>query len=354
MCIPMRFIFSLFTTCLLLALSVSLSGCSSDAQSKEPDTEEIEPSVPVEAASVTTGEIAAYFSGTASLEAEDEAMVVARAGGVVEQIFVEEGDYVQEGQTLAQLEGERLKLELDRVQMTLDQQKRIYERNEELHAKQLVSEEEYERVKSEYEAQQAAHDLAALELEYTTIRAPFSGVVSERMVKVGNMVATHEPAFRLTDFDPLLAVMHVPERELNKLRKGQTAELRLDALPGQIFTGQIERISPVVDPATGTFKVTVEVRDRSGSLKPGMFGRIRIVYDTRSQTLLVPKTAVASEDNEAAVYLVRDNMAFRQIVETGYEDSQHIEILTGVADGDVVVTTGQSSLGDSTRVEVIN
>src|SRR5690606_26210708 len=109
---------------------------------------------------------------------------------------------------------------------------------------------------------------------------------------------------------------------------------------------------PVVDPATGTFKVTVEVRDRSGSLKPGMFGRIRIVYDTRSQTLLVPKTAVASEDNEAAVYLVRDNMAFRQIVETGYEDSQHIEILTGVADGDVVVTTGQSSLGDSTRVEV--
>lgn len=350
----MRTFSSLFTLCALLMFGFTQSGCSSDAQSKEPDAEEIVPAVPVEAASVATGTIAAYFTGTASLEAEDEAMVVARAGGVVERIFVEEGDYVQQGQTLAQLDGARLKLELDRAEMEMAQQQRIYERNEELHAKQLISEEEYERVKSAYETQQAARDMAQLDLEYTTIRAPFTGVVSERMIKVGNMVATHEPAFRLTDFDPLLAVMHVPERELNKLSKGQTAQLRLDALPGQLFTGHIERISPVVDPTTGTFKVTVEVRDRSGNLKPGMFGRIRIVYDTRNETLLVPKAAVDAEDDEAAVYIVRDSMAFRQIVETGYEDDQHIEILTGVTDGDVVVTTGQSSLRDSSKVDVIN
>ena len=191
-------------------------------------------------------------------------------------------------------------------------------------------------------------------MTYTTVRAPFSGIVSERLIKKGNMVATHAPTFRLTDFDPLLAVMHVPERELNKLRKGQRAELRLDALYGEVFTGAIKRISPIVDPTTGTFKVTIEVRNRSRQLKPGMFGRIRIVYDTRTDVLLVPKEAILAEDDESAVYVVRDSIAYRQVVETGYSNDEHMEIISGIDAGDIIITTGQNSLRDSSKVEVIN
>ena len=310
--------------------------------------------MPVEATRVQKGDIAAFYTGTASLEAEDEALVVAKAGGIVERIFVEEGDYVRAGQALAKLDDDRLTLELDRVQMTLDQQKRIYDRNEELHKKKLISQEEYERLKSEYETQQAARDLAALEVEYTTIRAPISGVISERMIKTGNMVGTHATAFRLTDFDPLLAVIHVPERELNRLKKGQSADLKLDALPGQAFTGRIERISPVVDPTTGTFEVTVEIRDKSGRIKPGMFGRVHIVYDTHEDVLLLPKEAVQSEDDESAVYVVEDSIAVRRLVEPGYVDDRYVEIISGVSLDDLVITTGQGGLRDSARVEVIS
>ncbi|NBC18404.1 MAG: efflux RND transporter periplasmic adaptor subunit [Bacteroidetes bacterium] len=350
----MRTLLPLLTLCALLVVSLSQTGCSNDAQSKAPEEEEDAPAVPVEAATAENGAISAYYTGTASLEAEDEAMVVARASGVVEQIFVEEGNYVKAEQPLAKLDDDRLTLELERAQMELDKQQRVFERTKGLYDKNLVSEEEFETAKSNFETAQAARDLAQLDVEYTTIRAPFSGVVSERMIKAGNMVGTHEAAFRLTDFDPLLAVMHVPERELNKLRTGQTATLRLDALPDQTFTGTIDRISPVVDPETGTFKVTVEVRDESRTLKPGMFGRVRIVYDTHDGAILIPKAAVEAEDDAASVFVVRDDSAFRQVVQTGFQDDQHIEITEGLTPGDVVVTTGQSSLRDSTKVEVIN
>jgi membrane fusion protein (multidrug efflux system) len=89
-------------------------------------------------------------------------------------------------------------------------------------------------------------------------------------------------------------------------------------------------------------------------LKPGMFGRVRIVYDTRADVLLVPKEAILAEDDESAVYVVRDSMAFRKVVEVGYSDEAHIEVISGVDLGDVIITTGQNSLRDSSKVEIIN
>lgn len=338
---------------LLVVFTLGQTGCSSDAQSKNSEEPEEEPALPVEATAVTTGNIAAFFTGTASLEAEEEALVVAKASGVATEIFAEEGQYVKQGDPLAKLDDDRAKLELERAEVLLTKQQSAYDRINGLHDKQLISSEEYERVKSEYETQKAARDLAQLELAHTVVRAPISGIVSERLIKKGNMVTTNAPTFHITDFDPLLAILHVPERELNLLRRGQQAELRLDAMPGQLFTGTIKRISPVVDPGTGTFKVTVEVRDRSRKLKPGMFGRVQIVYDTHEQVLVVPKEAVLAEDDQSAVFVVRDSMAFRQSVQTGYTNERHIEIMSGVEAGDLIITTGQSSLRDSTKVEVI-
>ncbi len=339
---------------LLALLFLSTSGCSGEAQSKSPEeAEEEEARIPVEAASVVRGTISAYYTGTASLEAEEEATVATKTSGVVTKLFVEEGDFVRAGQALAQLDGERLALELARTEVSLNTLKREHERNQGLFDKQLISVEEFERVRSDYEAQQAAYDLAKLELDYTTIRAPISGIVSQRNIKVGNTLRLNDPAFHISDFDPLLAVMHAPERELGTLRVGQEAQLLVDALQQSVFPGVIERISPVVDPTTGTFKVTIEVKDSSKQLKPGMFGRIRIVYDTRDEALLVPKEAVIEEDEVASVYLIRSGEAFRMDVEKGFTDTRHVEIVSGIEEGDTVITAGQASLRDSSNVDII-
>ena len=203
--------------------------------------------------------------------------------------------------------------------------------------------------------QQAAYNLAKLEVDYTTVRAPIAGIVSMRMIKVGNTLQMNSPTFMISDFDPLLAIMHAPERELGKLSVGQDALLIVDALAGGQFEGKIKRISPIVDATTGTFKVTIEVKDKSRQLKPGMFGRVQIVYDTHKETLLVPKEAVIVEDDEVALYIVQgDSQAFRKTVTRGYEDERFAEIIDGLEDGAQIITAGQGSLRDSAKVEVID
>ena len=340
---------------LLIFVAMSVSGCSSDAQSKDADApEETTTAVPVETASVDVGEAAAFFSGTASLEAEEEATVVARVGGVVEEILVEEGTSVRAGQALARLDDERLRLEVERATVEFAKRERIYERTQTMHEKQLVSAEQFEQIKSDYETQKVARDLAQMQLEYATVRAPISGVVSTRHIKTGNMIRENDPAFRVTDFDPLRAVLHVPERELNTLREGQAATLRFDALPGEVFTGRVTLISPTVDPETGTFRAIVEVRNPSRQVKPGMFGRVQIRYDQRDNALLIPKQAVLEEDDASAVFVVQDSIAVRRAVITGYASDDQLEILEGVTEGERVVVTGQATLRDSAKVEVIN
>jgi len=327
--------------------------CSSESQSKDVGDKDSTAAIPVEMASAQRGSISAYYSTTATLEAEEEAMVVAKVRGVINKLNVEEGDYIRSGEVMAQLEDEQLEIEATRAKATMDRLYNDYKRNQELFNKQLISAEQFENSKFEYESQKAEYELTNLKLEYTQIKAPISGVVSQRMIKVGNMVNTDQEVFKITDFDPLLAVLHVPEHEMSKLRVGQTSVIQVDAIKGESFTGEVLRISPVINPETGTFKVTIAIKDESKQLKPGMFGRVRIVYDTHDDALMIPKEAVMNEDGISSVYVINDKMVFRRNIQTGYVNGANIEVLNGLIDGDSVVTIGQSSLQDSSLVQVV-
>ncbi|MCG8432733.1 MAG: efflux RND transporter periplasmic adaptor subunit [Gammaproteobacteria bacterium] len=348
----------LFILVLGSAFALGLQGCGSggEGETNEEVAEETDdtPAIPVETAQVQVGNVSAFYSGTATLEAEEEATVVAKVGGEIMQILVEEGDRVETGQLLAKIDDERLKLEVLRARANLGKLKQEYVRNKELHENDLVSSDAFERLKYDLADLEAALELAELELAYTGVRAPIDGVISERLIKVGNMITLNEAAFKITDFEPMLARLHVPERELNKLRVEQEASLTVDALPDLTFTGVIDRISPVVDANTGTFKVTVEINDQRSLLKPGMFGRVNVIYDIRNNTLLAPRSAIITEDAQSTVFLVADDIAQRKVVETGYTNNGSIEILEGLQIGDSVVTVGQTSLKDGAKVTVVN
>lgn len=340
---------------LAAAIMINFVGCSgSVAEAKqEAEKKEKEETIPVEVTTVITGDISAYFTGTASLEAEGEAKVVAKTSGVVEKIFVEEGQKVKEGQLLAQLDDDRLVLDLKQAQARLNQLEREFKRNSELFKKKIISAELYDRVQSDYEMQKTQVERATLLKNYTSIRAPIGGVVAERMIKRGNMLQQDQQCFHITDFDPLLAILHVPEKELSKLKKDQKAFLEVDALKNERFKGKILRISPVVSRETGTFKVTVAVTDPAGKLKHGMFSRVRIVYDVRKNTLLVPKDAVLTEGKEKVVFVVKDKKASRKLVEVGYINTTHLEIKSGLQKGDTIVQTGQGALKDGDLVDIL-
>ena len=131
--------------------------------------------------------------------------------------------------------------------------------------------------------------------------------MSARHIKLGNLIPANSPAFHITQFDPLQAVFHVPEREIHKLAKGQEAVLSFDAWPERRFDGQVLRVSPVVDPGTGTVKVTVQMAPDK-ALQPGMFGRVRILYDRRDNATLVPADAIMTEDARDSLFLVLDGV----------------------------------------------
>ncbi|QKK01651.1 MAG: efflux RND transporter periplasmic adaptor subunit [Pseudomonadota bacterium] len=343
------------TLALLLVASLGFAtACGSNEAPAPNEGTEDETTVPVEAVAARQDVIEAYYSATATLEADREAAVVPRVSGRITAIEAEEGDRVSAGDALARIDDERLKLELARAEADLRRLRQDLERQREMHQRNMISTEAFERLQYEFEAQQAAFELARLELSYTTITAPIDGVVSERMVKVGNMVSTTEPVFRVTALDPLIATLHVPERELTRLAAGQLATLGADAIPGERFTGVIDRISPVIDADSGTFRVTVKLRDDSGRLRPGMFGRFDIVYDRREQAVLVPVESVLMEDGEATVFVVANDTAERRSVEVGYRNNGDYEIEAGIEPGESVVVTGQASLRSGARVQVLH
>jgi membrane fusion protein (multidrug efflux system) len=328
--------------------SPSSAGAAGDA-----DAEDEKPPVPVEVSRAIRGDVYAVYTGTASLESDEEALVVAKVGGEVEKIFVEEGDVVRAGQVLARLDGDRLRLEMEQTRANLQKLQQEYERNVELNERGLVSAGAFESIKFDLDSQRAAYSLAKLELDYTEIKAPIAGIVSERFIKVGNTISINDPVFNVTDLDPLLAYLFVPEREFRKLTPGQQADVTLDAIPGERFEAEILRISPVVDPQTGTFKVTLAVQDEGARLKPGMFGRFQIVYDARQDAVLVPRIALVDDDERQSVFVVEEGEARRREVRVGYSRGENVEIVEGVAAGEAVVTIGQTGLAEGARVEVV-
>lgn len=336
---------------LILGLSL-LAACQPDADSTEAADDS--PAIPVEISVATRDDIYAMYSGTAPIEALAEAGVIAKVAGEVREILVEEGDDVRAGQVLARLDGDRLRLELRQAEANLRKAQRDYQRNVDLKDRGLISAGDFEKIKYEADALEATYNLARLELSYTEIRAPIDGVVAQRIVKVGNTIDVNALTFHVTSLEPLIAYLHVPEREYRRIDRGQSAVIEVDALQGNEFQGEVARISPVVDPGTGTFKITVEVSDPTRRLKPGMFGRVNIVYDMHAQALQVPRSAIIDEAGETWIFIVEDEKAVQRPITTGYSNNGLIEILDGLTGSEKIVVVGQTGLKHGSKVSIIN
>lgn len=308
--------------------------------------------VVVEIATASLQPISASYNATAALEAPNEAQVVAKTSGVLLQLLVEEGDRVKAGQVLAKIDPERPRLEVQRAEALLRKLEAELARSKELYERKLVAADLYEKIRYDVDTQRAVYNMARLELSYTDIVAPISGVIAQRSAKVGNLIQLNASMFRIVDTSRLEATLNVPEREIGTLRAEAPVELRLDALPGQVFAGRIDRVSPVVDAGSGTFRVVCAI-EPDERLRPGMFGRIAVVFDQRQDVLTVPRVALLEGDGEAAVYRVVDGKAVRTPVQLGYLSGELAEIRGGLAQGDAVVTTGKVALRDGALVEVI-
>jgi len=372
----------------LLALVTVFAGCGGGPNAPGKDANAQAAAIPVEVAPAAHQAVTANYSGTATLEAIGDAQVVSKTSGIILKILVEEGMRVEKGQLLAQLDDDAVRNKLAQATATLKKAQAAFDKAEKGIAKNLIPRSDFDRDKFDLETQHAVVAGAQIDLSYTRILAPISGVIAKRSVKLGNLVTANQTLFQIVDMDPLQAVLNVPERDLDTLKAGQPVHLRVDSLPNKNFDGIVARIAPVVDATSGTFRATCEFRDSTQTLKPGMFGRIDVVYDQRHDALVVPRSALVEEDGESSVFVIEpappkkvdekdkpaavkgksgeavaaENkkpaaplfVAKRRVVKTGYSEGDRIEIRDGLADGERVITIGRNAVRDGTEVQVLD
>jgi len=338
---------------LLAAGAVAAGGCSRPGgppSAEDGGDKDAGAPVPVEVVTLERGRIEETLRFSATLEAETAVQVLARTTGQVRSRAVEEGDKVKQGAVMLRLEREDQASSLRRAQTELEQAQRNYKAQQDLHKKGVVSDQTYENAEFDVKRLKIARDDAARALRYTTVSAPISGTVTQRMVKRGDLVAPNQPLFEVVDFESLVANVYVPEKDIGRVAVGGIARLSAPTTGEAIEDGEVKRVAPVVDPRTGTVKVTIALDDTQ-KLRPGMFVDVQLVVADRSDAILLPRRALVYDNDEPYAFKVEGgDTAKRVLIEPIAEDQDFVTPATGFDEGDSVVVAGQVGLKNGAKV----
>ena len=349
------FLFAIFAAFIASGCGDASSGTgdnSDEGKNGEADADSTAPPpVPVSVIPASLGTISDVVLTTATVEADRDARIFPRTTAMIEDIMVQEGDRVKQGQTLAVLEHAEEEVALARAEAIRQARKQEFDRSVALLNGELISEVDHEAKEREYIMARADWETARVSYDKTTITAPFNGTITERHLNVGNMARPGDALFTLVDLNTLLIYTYLPEMEWAHVAAGQDVVLETDTLPDGEFGGKIHRVSPIINPQNGTFKVTIRINDPGWRLKPGMFVRVKILADQHKDVLLVPKIALLDGNQ---VFTVRDDsLAVRAELTLGLQDADFVEILEGLNPGDQIVIAGHRSMKDSTRVKIV-
>ena len=319
------------------------------AEAKEEDLD----LVPVEIFEVWRGAISSYIILSSTVETEQYVDVYPYLTGIVATLLAEEGDDLRKGAPLLRLDAEEYQLREAKALTGYKSVQSEFKRARAQFDKELLSKEEYDKASLSLEQAKLSWQEAKLNLDRTIVRAPIDGIVSLRNVRQGDRVTPNDHIYSMVNLENIIATVHVPEKELSSIKINQLTYLSSDYLGDEKFEGYVKRISPVVNPATGTFKVTIGLGDNHKGLRPGMFVNTFIVTMTNNNALLLDKDAIVYDSDKRFVFIVKDSLALKIAVEIGFEDASTVEILNGVSDSDKVIIVGQNGLKDKTKVKVV-
>lgn len=337
-----------------------------------------QPPMTVALTKVARASLQAYVEVVGSLVGAQTVDVVPRAQGRLQSIAVRIGDPVSRGQVLAKVEDQELREQLRQSdasyevaratirqrQADLSFAKTNLDRNKSLFDRSLLPRQSLDDAEARYQASQAQLDLAQAQLQQaasrreelrinlgnTTVNSPVTGFVAKRLVDPGAYVTQNVTLLSVVDISTVRLVVNLVERDLSKVSVGAGAAVSVDAYPGEQFEGRVARVAPVLDPATRTAEMEIEIPNARARLKPGMYARVRLISANKENALVVPKSAVVDTQGRKGVYLVRNGQAVLRVVTLGLEEPDRVEVTDGLSEGDDVVSTGATSLRDGAKV----
>ncbi len=309
---------------------------------------------PVEVAVAELGRVTRTSTLAGVVEPVRIVGVNAQLAGALGSVRVLEGARVRAGDTLATVTVPELEAQLRSADAALEFAKSTAERSEQLFKGRIVTAAEVERDRAALAAARAEIESLRARLAFSTIRAPMSGVITERLVETGDIVSPNQRLFTVADVSTLVTRVHVSELEVGALRAGQEVRLSVDAVPGEEFTGRIRRIFPSADSATRMIPVEVALSGAATTrLRPGYTARATFRLDSRDDAVLIPAGAVQRSAGSQAVFLINAGRPVRQVVRVGAEIDGRVEVLAGVRAGDSVIVAGASEVREGGAIRIV-
>ncbi len=322
-----------------------------------------------------------YLTFNTTLEPEKMVPIYSKVDGIIAKIVRDEGSFVKKGEILALIDDkdirnsyEQAKLSVRQAEINLkdaeikrDDEEANFKRSKRLYQEKIISEKDFSTAKLNYRSAQLSYERAKqqldiekekfkaleLQLSYTKIRSPIVGWVTSRKIDQGMRVNPGTELYTVEDFDPLLARVYVPEKDIIKLKVGMDVDVKSEVYD-TVFRGKIKIINPRIDTQSGTFKVTITVKDKSLKLRPGMLVSCNVIISKKENALIVPKKAVFYKDGNPYVFVLRRGSVVKlRSVKLGTELEKEYEILEGLKEREIVVVQGIENLKDGVKVKVL-
>lgn len=312
------------------------------------------PALPVEGMKAGKIPMAQTLSVTATLRANESAVIKPEVSGRVMEIPFTEGAPVKKGDILFKMDGSVQKAALSQAQANVNVATNNAQRYKDLVGERAVSKSQYEQALAERNTANANVALAKANLDKMTIRAPFDGVAGIRNVSVGDVVDPTNELVSVTQTTPLRVIFDVPERFLPVVQAGSKVNFTVPSKPDTQFEATIVARDSMIDPVTRAVRVQATVPNEDGALLSGQFATLGFALSAPTEVLAIPDSAIIPEGGSFSVFKVGDGGAVEKVqVKTGLRDAAHVEILDGLADGDTVVTAGQQKLFPGMKVQIV-
>ncbi len=329
----------------LLPLFLGVGILVSCGQKKEEITQETAV-VKVTTSTAQLQDVEQLSTYTANVKADVINQITPSIPGRIEKIYVEVGDRVRKGQLLVQMESHSLQQQT----VQLANLQKDYQRYEELLKVGGIAQQQVDQIKTQIDVLQSA--IQNLE-ENTKLRSPIDGIITDRNYDNGD-VYTAKPILTVQQLSPLKAVINVSESNFTNVKLGMPVDIKLDVYGDELFTGKVSLVYPTIDATTHTFGVEVTINNSNMRVRPGMYARVTLNFGT-GKSVVVPDLAVTKQagSNDKYVFSVVDGVAKYNKVELGQRLADKYEIISGLKDGDIIVTAGQTRLIDGSKVEIV-
>jgi membrane fusion protein (multidrug efflux system) len=303
---------------------------------------------------VTAERIELTIPAVGALKSNESVILSPEIAGRINEILVEEGQKVSAGTAIAKLDQSVYQAELAEIRAGLDLSRSNFKRADELFKKKAGTARARDEAEAQLRADEAKLALAQARLEKTIIVAPFDGVLGLRSVSIGQFLAPGDPIIKLEDIDPMKVDFRVPEVYFARVQVGQEINVHVDAFAEETIRGRVFAIDALVDEQGRSLVIRANIPNSTGRLRPGLFARVGLVYNVLENAIMVPEQAIVPIGTDTFVFKVVDGKAALTKVALGQRFRGRVEIRSGLAAGETVVTAGQLKIGDGSPVSVIS